>query len=98
MPPSLGLPLHEASAFHNSLVKIKAAANQSLLAFGGKGYDTQAWLNERPGTRSIGSIYHMTLDDAQVAGLWQLFRQVRAASAGYSSKNKKPGRQIVVEA
>ena len=79
----------EVSLLHNALVKMKATAKQTLQAFGGQGYDTQTWITERAGTKSIGRIYHVTLKDAQVAGLWQLFRHVRKASAGYISKHSR---------
>ena len=84
----------EISVFHNALAKMRSTAAQNILAFGGRGSDTQVWINERPGARSIGSIYHMTINAIDAAGLWMLYRHVRRASAGYQSKHSKPRHRV----
>ena len=84
----------EISVFHQALTKMRSTAAQNILAFGGRGSDTQAWINERPGARSIGSIYHMTINAIDAAGLWMLYRHVRRASAGYQSKHSKPRHRV----
>ena len=76
----------EISMFHNALAKMKSTASQNMLAFSGRGSDAQAWINERPGAKSIGSIFLMTIGATDAAGLWVLYRHVRTASAGYRSK------------
>ena len=80
----------EISVFHKALTKMRSTAAQNILAFGGRGPDAQAWINERPGAKSIGSIFMMTIGATDAAGLWVLYRHVRKASAGYRSKRSRP--------